>query len=177
MVIVVNTFPQEMALPVSTQIQIFQKVLSFNRSKIVNNPIILGVIYQSKFRTSLNTAIEIEKYFQQNEVKVSGHLIKIQLIDILNEDLASAIHLYTPTYVYIAPLKGYDIVSIHKLLAPLNILTLSGLPQYAEDFNISVSIGINAGQPQIILNRKSYMEEGADFSSHLLKLKLVKIIE
>ncbi|MBS1536118.1 MAG: hypothetical protein JST20_00050 [Bacteroidetes bacterium] len=173
-----NSFAQETSLPVSTQFQIFQKVLSFNRSKPLNsNPLILGVIYQSKFRTSLNVAMEIEKYFLENEVKVSGNVIKIQLIDILNENLSTSINMYPLTYAYIAPMRAYDITSIHKLLAPRNILTMSGVPEYSENYDISIAIGTNSGNPQIILNRKSYIEEGADFSAQLLKLKFIKIIE
>lgn len=173
-----NSFAQETSLPVSTQFQIFQKVLSFNRSKPLNsNPLILGVIYQSKFRTSLNVAMEIEKYFLENEVKVSGNAIKIQLIDILNENLSTSINMYPLTYAYIAPMRAYDITSIHKLLAPRNILTMSGVPEYSENYDISIAIGTNSGNPQIILNRKSYIEEGADFSAQLLKLKFIKIIE
>lgn len=169
---------QEIASPVSTQIEIFQKVLSFNRSKTTNSgTLTLGIIYQSKFRASLNVANEIEMYFQENEVKVSGTPVQIQLIDLVNIDLETAINQYGITYAYIAPLRAFDISSIHKLLSPKKILTLTGIPSYCENNDISIAIGTNAGKPQIILNRKSYMEEGADFSAQLLKLKFTRIIE
>lgn len=169
---------QEVALPASTQLQIFQKVLSFNRTKTSNSgTLILGIIYQSKFRTSLNVANDIERYFQENEMKVSGNVIKIQLIDLVENDLETALNRYGITYAYIAPLKVYDIQSIHKLLAPRKILTLTGVPHYCEENGLAVAIGTNEGKPEIILNRKSYLEEGADFSVQLLKLKFTRIIE
>lgn len=169
---------QEVALPVFTQLQIFQKILSFNRTKTSSSgTLILGIIYQSKFRTSLNVANDIERYFQENEMKVSGNIVKIQLIDLVEDDLETAINRYGITYAYIAPLKVYDIQSIHKFLAPRKILTLTGVPHYCEDNGLAVAIGTNEGKPEIILNRKSYIEEGADFSVQLLKLKFTRIIE
>ncbi|MBI3260531.1 MAG: DUF4154 domain-containing protein [Ignavibacteriae bacterium] len=169
---------QEISSPISTQFEIFQKVLSFNRAKTTNSgTLILGVIYQSKFRPSLNVANDIERYFREKEVKVSGVSIQIQLIDLINIDLETAINQYGLSFAYIAPLKVYDISTIHKLLAPRKILTLTGIPSYCESNDVSVAIGTDAGKPQIILNRKSYIEEGADFSAQLLKLKFTRIIE
>lgn len=169
---------QEIASPISTQLEIFQKVLSFNRTKTTNSgTLIIGIIYQSKFRASLNVVNDIEQYFQENEVKVSGKTVQIQLIDLVNIDLETAINQYGITFAYIAPLRAYDVSTIHKLLFPRKILTLTGVPAYCENNDVAVAIGASAGKPQIILNRKSYMEEGADFSAQLLKLKFIRIIE
>ncbi len=167
---------QETALSASSHLPILCKVLSFDRNlkQQSQGVITIGVAYQSKFRISLNTVNDIQRYFNENITKISGLSVVVRLIDLSEDNLTNVLNTENITVLYVAPLRAYNVANLHVVCSSKKIRTITGVPEYVES-GISVGVGSKGNQPEIIINRPSSISEGADFSAQLLKL--TRIIE
>lgn len=168
---------QDMPVPVDVQFNLLMKILSFDRNLTarIERQIVLGVLYQEKYRESLNTKNTIEnltkRYNEQPEIKnpISFVPLEIRGDTNINEILSKQ----NLDVLYLCPLRAVDISQISTECRNLKINSMTGVPEYL-DHGISVSLDVKSQKPQIIINLNSTKLEGSDYSSQLLKL--VKII-
>jgi hypothetical protein len=169
---------QDMSAPVSVQLPLFLKILSFDRNlkARVGDEIVMAVIYQEKFKTSLNAKEELSNLIKESSIKTIEDIpIRYLSIDMSdNNDLAGVLSKNKVDILYIAPLRAMRIETITSLSRAKKMMTLTGVPEYVGS-GVAVGIGIKGEKPQIIINLPAAKAEGADFSSQLLKL--AKVIE
>jgi len=171
-------FAQDIAVPIDVQFPIFFKIFSYdkNLTQKVKDHFDLLIVYQRKFRTSLNIKNSAQsvlegksfKYFNSSPVIIKS--ISIESASELDEYLAKN-HI---DCIYIAPLRAIHISEITSITRKRKILSTTGVVEYVEQ-GVSVGLAIKSEKPQILINLPASKAEGADFSSQLLKL--AKIIE
>lgn len=170
--------PQEMAVSVEVQYPLFLKILTFDRNlkTRVGEEIVIGIVYQGKFKRSLNIKDELAKVMDGSSIKkIEDIPIRYVAIDISEEpDLKNAISSKNVDILYLTPLRALEIGTVTAVSRAKKIVTLTGVPDYVES-GLTVGIGTKGEKPQIIINLKAAKAEGADFSSQLLKL--AKVIE
>ncbi len=164
---------QEIETPVEVHIPIFLKVLSFDRNlrKRVGDEIVLGIVFQAKFRKSLNVKNQAEKFLEQLTGNKIGD-IPLRIVPLALDDMAGLKTAFLKEKVailYITPLRAVDIKNLVFVCRSFHITTLTGVPEYCEA-GVAVSVGAKGGSPLIIINQDAAETEGADFSSQLLKL-------
>ena len=170
---------QEMETPVEVQVPIFLKVLTFDRnfSRRMGDEIVCAIVYQKKFRKSLNVKNQFREYTKKSApVQVEDipfRCIEIDLHSLL--DFEERLKREKVDVLYLTPLRAVSIESLVTISRSLGITTLTGVVEYCKA-GAAVSIGTRARAPLIIINHTGAAAEGADFSSQLLKLKLVKVI-
>jgi len=168
---------QEIAVPVNLQFPLFSKILTFDRNlkPRVGKEIVIGIVYQRKFRRSLNVKNELVETMSKSPVKkVENIPIRQVSIDIDRVDLANAVVKNNIDVLYITPLRAIGMETITSVSRAKQVLTLTGVPDYVES-GLAVSIGIKGKKPQIIINLAAAKAEGVNFSSQLLKLaKVIK---
>jgi hypothetical protein len=168
---------QEMPVPVKVQIPLFLKILTFDRKlkTRVGDEIVIGVVYQRKFRKSLNVKERFVDMMDESSItKVEDIPIRQVSIDIDKTDLAGAVSRNNIDILYVAPLRALGVKRITGVSRAKRILTLTGVPDYVES-GLAVGIGIKGEKPRVIINSPAAKAEGADFSSQLLKLaKVIK---
>lgn len=164
---------QEIETPVDVHIPIFLKVLSFDRnlSKRAGDEIVLGIVFQTKFRKSLNVKNQTEKFLEQltgNKIgDIPLRIVPLELDDL--SDLKTTLLKEKVTVLYFTPLRAANIEDLVLICRSFHITSLSGVPEYSEA-GVAVSVGSKGGSPLIIINQDAAETEGADFSSQLLKL-------
>ena len=167
---------QEIEVPVKLQIPLFLKILTFDRNlkARVGDEIVIGIVYQKKFRTSLNVKDEFANTMEELAVKSLKDIpIRSVSIDIDDQpDLARAISRDPIDILYITPLRAMEIRTIAAISRAKQVITLTGVPDYVES-GIAVGLGIKDNKPQIIINLQAAKAEGADFNSQLLSLSKV----
>jgi len=166
---------QVIETPVDVHIPIFLKVLSFDRNlkkRVGNgNEIVLAIVFQEKFRKSLNVKNQAEKFLEQ----LTGNKIAdipLRTVPLALDDLAglkTALLKEKVVVMYITPLRAVDITDLVIICRSFHITSLTGVPGYCSA-GVAVSVGSKGGNPAIIINRDAAETEGADFSSQLLKL-------
>ncbi len=168
---------QEVSLPVDLQYPLFLKILSFDRNlpDRAGDEIVIGVVYQNKFRTSRSIKDNFLENFEHSAPPSTVHGLPIRCVSIDAEGLASLVASLDEQKVdilYITPLRALNISDIAALSQKRGIITLSASPGYIEA-GLSVAIGQKENRPQIIINKTSADLEGANFSARLLGLAQV----
>lgn len=163
---------QEMEIPVSIQVPLFLKVLSFDRrhESRADEALVLGVVFQSRNRASLTTKNEV--LHAVTSVNGSASLVRALAIDIDEEPLDSAIARTGATVIYVAPLRALDIAEVARVTRAAGVTTFTGVPDYVK-LGLSVSVRLQGERPKLLVNLPASRLEGADFSAELLKLALV----
>lgn len=158
------------------QLPLLLKILSFNRTlrHSVDNTIVIGVIYQSRFRYSREIKEEFEEAAARVQQIMGTYRIKYQYIDIDRIDPATRLRNEQFSALYITPLRAYGVGDILTITRAEKVLSMTGVPEYTEK-GVAVCIGLKADKPQIIIKLSGARAEGVDFSAQLLKF--AKILE
>lgn len=164
---------QEMKVPIDLQVQLFMKILTFDRNlrARVGDEVVIGIIYQEKFRQSLNTKEEFLSAMDEfTQTELQGIPVRCIPIELHGEtELEDSLSVHDLDILYLTPLRTIDIKKISLISRRKKILTLTGVPEYIE-FGVAVSLGIREMKPKILINLTVAKEEGSDFSSRLLNL-------
>jgi len=170
--------PVEMEAPVDVQVPLFLKILTFDRKlkERFGDEIVLGIVYQEKFRKSLNTknrfVNRLKKLPEKNIADIPFRYVSVPLTTL--SQFKTALAKKKVDIIYITPLRAVAVGPLAAVSRSLGITSLTGVPGYCES-GIAVSIGSKGGSPLIIINLPGALSEGADFSSQLLKLaKVIK---
>ena len=164
---------QEMDAPVAIQVSILSRLLEFDRNfkSHAGEEIVIGIIYQSRFRASANAKAQVVEALNQATFE---HMVSLPVRFVLIEvqEATSFRRLVAdsdPDLLYITPLRAFAIDSITAYSREAGVLTYTGVSEYVHA-GIATGLGIQSGKPKILVNRRAAQQEGAAFSSELLKL-------
>jgi hypothetical protein len=164
---------QEVAVPVDVQVPLLAKVLNFDRNLTVGaaDEVVLGVLYQSRYRTSANVADEVKDAVRKLPGGVIGgrrvRTVAIDLDETMN--LASTLTRQQVTVLYVTPLRAADLHAVAVACRASQVTTITGVPTYVET-GLAIGIGTKGERPEIVVNLAASRAEGADFNAQLLKL-------
>ena len=145
---------QDQPVPPELQIELLQKLLQFNRTIASKQPLVIGVAFQSPFRSSLLTKDAL--LAAGTRYGTSLRLVPIDIGD--GSSVADIISNRSIDVLYIAPLRAFPIESILKQTRDSHVLTVTGVPEYVE-LGVTVGIGVRNNRPEIIINLGAMKEE------------------
>jgi hypothetical protein len=168
---------QDIEVPVALQSKLFCRVLMFDRN-LAGEPmreIVIGILYQERFRTSLEVKTEFEDGFREAGLDTLSELpVRLRPMSFNGlEELDGLLSVDSVDVLYLAPLRAVNVEQITALCRKYRILTITGVPEYIPA-GVSVGVELKGGKPQIVINTTAAKAEGADFSSQLLKI--VKVV-
>jgi hypothetical protein len=159
---------QDMDVPVQTQVALFLKVITFDRNLVIPaaTEIVVGVVFQSGYRTSVNA-----KNIAMTALQLRGGQRKIRAIaiDLDREPLPAALTRHLPSVLYVAPLRAIEISDLAITARNAGVTTVTGVPHYVA-LGLAVSVRLQGERPKLVINAEAAKLEGADFSAELLKL-------
>ena len=173
----IGNMAQDMAVPAEVQFPLLAKILTFDRNlqDRVGDEIVIAIVYQRKYRRSLNVKDNLFDIINKSSIKaIEAIPIQYLSIDLDNTDLAKTVSMNKVDILYITPIRAVSMETITAVSRANKILTFTGVQEYVQS-GLAMGIGIKGGKPNIIINLAAAKIEGADFSSRLLKL--VKVIE
>lgn len=166
----VKVLPQEMPVPASVQGELIPKILLLNKSFSDKKEINLGIVYNKYLRGSAETMNIISEKVKSSDIDLKIHPIPIEISEL--NDIKGTLNNYSLDAIYIAPLRGTNLRAIKSFCKENKIITLCGTPELIADY-FSIGFDIENNKVKIDINIKTALEEGADFSSHLLKIARV----
>ncbi len=170
---------EDMAVPISTQYPLFLKILSYDRNLETQAPeeIIIGVVYQDRFRESRSAKDEFLRVAKSPQIQHEINGISVRCVPIEIEggkDLAQALERQPAHVLYVTPLRAIEVSAISSVSQAQGATTLTGVPEYVEA-GLAVGIDLKKDRkPSILVNLEASKAEGANFNAQLLKL--VKVI-
>lgn len=160
-------------MPVAVQIPILVKILNFDRKlpERANGRLVVGVLFQSRYRTSANVAGEVCTTLQDLPAGSLGALeISCVAIDLdATTALDSALQLKRVQVLYVSPLRAVPLGAVTSVSRAAGITTLTGVPRYVEN-GLAIGVDMKGDHPGIVINLAASRAEGADLTAHLLKL-------
>ena len=169
---------QDMAVPISTQYPLFLKILTYDRNIEARAPdeIVIGVVYQSRFRESNSAKDEFLRVAASFPIRPEVNGIPVRCVPIEigdGDDLALSMQKHGVNVLYVTPLRKLDISTIAATSQAQQAITLTGVPEYVEA-GLAVGIALkNDRKPGIFINLPASKAEGAQFSAPLLKVATV----
>lgn len=165
---------QDMEVPVRVQVQLFRKVLSFDRQLDVRarGELVIAVAYQGKNRESADTKDAVVRAIAGLPAAADGARVRAIAVDLDRETLAHALSEHRPDAIYVAPLRAVDIADVAASARAARVTTLTGVPEYIAA-GLAISMRLLDQRPKLLLNVTAAAAEGADFSSDLLRLAVV----
>ena len=158
---------QEMELPVSLQVPLFLKVVSFDRmrNQMPDAGLVVGIAYQSGFRVSVTTRDEVDRALRL----AADRRIRVVMIDLDRDVLSNVLQQQHVTFLYVSPLRAFSIADIATAASAVHATTVTGVPLYAEQ-GLAVSARLQGDRPKLVVNLPAAKRGGANFASELLKL-------
>ena len=147
---------QEVAVPLQLQAAILQKILSYDRALEGRKPKVMIVaadpadLQVGEFKATLTKL---------------GSTVEVTTAPALPAQVQGV------SVVYIMPGQLTDLVS--RTCVQYGILTVSGVPAWAEQGRVAVAIGFAGGKAEIVVSLKRSKAERHDLSSRLLRLARV----
>lgn len=140
----VNSFAQEMAVPVNLQAALFKKIFAFDKTLTAKGNIEIAVIGDG--------ADEVVSAFKNAGINAKAA-----------EQIGEA------SVAYVMP----GTASIKSQSAAKGVLTISGVTSFVESGNVAVGIGVDGGKPKIVINMSQLKAESQELSADLLKIAKV----
>ncbi len=164
---------QEMSVPVNLQLRLLSRVLQFDRRfpENLGEEVVLGVLYQSRFRASLDAMSAARSALEEKANRFVGEVpLRVVALD-MDEglSLADALADRGIDVLYVAPLRSVEIRALSRISREGGVLTFTGVPEYLR-MGLAVSVGSRRGRPEILINADAAAAEGVLFSSELLKI-------
>jgi len=163
-------------VPVKVQIPLMVKILNFDRNIVARagDRLVIGVLYQSRYRTSANVADEVCRTVASlPPSSVSTLEISCVAIDLgVMSALDSALRRNQIRVLYVSPLRAVHLEEIFAVSRTARITTLTGVPLYVES-GLAIGVGMKGDRPEIVVNLAASRAEGADLTAYLLKLARV----
>ena len=155
----------------AVQWPLFSKILTFdyNLPARAEDELVIGLVYQQKFRESLivkNKALKVASSLEEMG-KYDFRCVEIDISD--STDLEKIISREGIDILYVAPLRAVQMKTIFSASRATQTMTLTGVPDYVES-GLAVGIDMKGGKLQISINLPASKAEGCHFSSRLLKL-------
>ena len=135
----------------------------------------VGVLFQSRYRTSANVADEVCRALQDSfpparSARWSCSCVAIDLDAI--SALDSALKRKGVRVLYVSPLRAVHLEDVTAVSRAARITTLTGVPRYVET-GLAIGVDMKGERPEIVINLAASRAEGADLTAHLLKLARV----
>lgn len=179
---------QTLPIPADVQLSVFSRVMSYERhfyEKIGDEKLIIGLLFQSNYALSEQTANEIWMAMNNME-NFGGFEVQVVAIDLsesqafaenglpglTSTDMSGLTEKLTNNGIhvmYVAPLKNVDLDKIANISRATQVLTMTGVPHYVRT-DLSVGIYKKEGRPIPAFNMKSVQAEGARFNSIILSI-------
>ncbi len=163
-------------VPTDQQVNFLARVLTYDRNlkARAGDAVVIGILHQASNPKSRDMMRELAEAIDRSGVRrVRG--LKLSYVPLeIDGGLPSGRELESSgiTVIYVTPLQGVDVGAIADLCRANGITSATAVYEYVEA-GLAVGLVHNGSRPPVLINLPAAAEEGADFSSHLLKLARV----
>jgi len=162
---------QDIKVPLEIQFALLPKVLLLEKTlSVQEEKIKIAILYDSTIRSSINVKEKIFSFIDDQRYKKDNSKFVYITLDLANEvALSNLLIEHQLNAVYLTPLRSEHINQISLECKKLKLISFTGIEKYL-DYGISILFDIKNKKPKITINMESVKEEGASFSSYLLRL-------
>ena len=168
-------FNDEPDLAMTVQYPLLLKILQFDRNlpQRAGQEIVIGVVYQGRFRASARACEELRKAARNTDTeRIAERRVNVVVLDLERVKLRDVLDSLKVNVIYVAPLRATDISALTDITREMHVTTVTGNEAYVRQ-GLAVGLGVFQEKPRVFVNLEASRAEGADFSSQLLRLAQV----
>ena len=121
---------QDVPVPVDVQVPLFLKILAFDRNLLRRGAgeLVIGVLYQGRFRTSADVADKVRRALEAQPVRPAGITrLRVVALDLDHTpSLGAALDRQGVSVLYVSPLRAVDVGQVTGATRPGRITSLTG---------------------------------------------------
>lgn len=162
---------QDIKVPLEIQFALLPKVIMLEKNlSVQDEKIKIAILFDSTIRSSIKVKERIFSFVDNHSYKNDNSNFVYIPLDLANEvALSNLLIEHQLNAVYLTPLRSEHINQISLECKKLKLISFTGVEKYL-DYGISILFDIKNKKPKITINMESVKEEGASFSSYLLRL-------
>jgi len=153
---------EEMPADSEQQCTMFKRIFSYDKHLRGSDKIVVLIVGQTSDGAGVDAVA--------SAFRAKGMFPAAVTVDNLTDDLTATLSPQS-TVVYVMP--DVDYAAVKAFATSRAFLSVSGLPSLAESGEVSVSVDMAAGRPEIVVNMPRLTAEGHELSSELLRLARV----
>jgi hypothetical protein len=153
--------PLEMADP-GRQGDMFKRIFSYDKDLRGSEKIVVLVVGESRSGSAVE---KVAKVFREK-----GLYPAVVTVADLSDDLTATLTPQTAV-MYVMPGVAYE--AVKAFAEKKGFLSISGVPTLAEAGHVAVSVDVQSGKPEIVVNMPRLVTERHELSSELLNLARV----
>ena len=160
--VAVPALAEETPVDSEQQCTMFKRIFAYDKHLRESDEIVVIIVGQSSDGADVGAVAAA--------FRAKGMYPAAVTVSSLNDDLSATLSPQS-TVVYVMP--DVDYAAVDAFATTRGFLSVSGLPSLAESGQVSVSVDMSGGRPQIVVNMPQLTAEGHELSSELLKLARV----
>ncbi len=163
---------QRVKAPIDLQLRVIPKILLLEKNLALSNDkyFKISILYSKEQRNSAQVFESFTKAANEFGIGIKDKEATVLPFDISSKsNFRVFVKSNNIKLLYITPLRGINISEITKICKEEGVLTITGVEEYIAD-QVSVVLSLEDNKLQIMINQKSSKQEGADFSSRLLRI-------
>lgn len=149
-------------VPVSVQLNLYQKIWKLDRNLGTRPELVLAVLYQETYAASSDAREAVVIWAEKSGVRCV-------FVALDQKTAEAALHGVVADVFYVTPMRGADIEQIARIARARQIRTMAGLTEYVL-IGLSVGIGVRNDRPRIMINLDAAKAEGAAYQAQLLQM-------
>lgn len=170
-----NLFGQAVEVAIEKQYPLLLKSISFDRNfsdKLEDNKrVVIGIVYQEKFRRSVREKETlIKEILDLENADHTKYPVTYRLIPVdegLSEDVR--IQIQSSSIMYATSLKGVDIDELGDITRANNVMSVAMVPEDCRA-GLTMSFVQSGSRARLLIHLRAARAEGCNFSSQLLKI-------
>lgn len=165
---------EDVVAPVDLQLNLLSKIVTYDRNFERHGlDVVVGVVYQKRFRTSLEMKDQVLEAAKKIDLKMLNEKpCRLVTIDVESQKLETAVEQDSVDILILTQLRAFDLKDVTSLCREREITSFSLLSKDVHQ-GVALGVGIKGERPEILINNSAARAEGADFSSNLLKLSTI----
>lgn len=162
---------QDMTVPLDVQVQLMARIFSFDRAMAarVKEGLTVGILYQERFRTSVNTADEVEDLLAGAAWPADRTVEVVRIAWENRADAERALREHHISILYVAPLRSVNLQEVGEMCCTQRVPAFTGVPEYVHE-GIPLGVARRGGKAAILVNLPAARRAGADLSSQVLHI-------
>jgi hypothetical protein len=149
-------------VPVSVQLNLYQKIWKLDRNLSARPELVLAVLYQDTYAASSEAREAVRVWAEANGVRCV-------FVALTQKTAEASLQAVIADVFYVTPMRGADIEQIARIARARQIHTMAGLTEYVL-IGLSVGIGVRNDRPRIMINLDAAKAEGAAYQAPLLQM-------
>lgn len=167
---------QDVLLPADKQAQLMMSVLGYTSGHGDTDEVVLGVVYQDRYRASRSAAEAFAQAVRAmgDKARIWRLPVRVVMIEAGETGMGDRLERAGVSIAYVAPLRGIDVGEVQRAASRAHVSTFTAVPDYVER-GVMAGATLRGNRPEVLLNLATARADGRVVNPQLLRVARVLV--